>query len=55
MCYPADHNNGNYIPNWGMWFVLELEKYVKNTGDVEIWLECAKRTVDGLFFFLQKV
>lgn len=33
MCYPGDHNNGNYIPNWAMWYVLELEKYVKDTGD----------------------
>ena len=33
MCYPADHRNHNYIPNWAMWFVLELEEYLKRTGD----------------------
>ena len=33
MCYPADHWNHNYIPNWAMWFVLELEEYLKRTGD----------------------
>lgn len=53
MCYPADHNNGNYIPNWGMWFVLELEKYKKHTGDVK-FLECAKRTVYGLLSFFRR-
>ena len=21
MCYPSDHTNGNFIPNWAMWFV----------------------------------
>ena len=24
MCYPADHYDGVFIPNWAMWFVLEL-------------------------------
>ena len=33
MCYPADHRNHNYITNWAMWFVLELEEYLKRTGD----------------------
>lgn len=33
MCYPADHFDGNYIPNWAMWFVLELEDYQARTGD----------------------
>lgn len=34
MCYPADHKDGNYIPNWAMWYVLELREYLKRTGDV---------------------
>lgn len=38
MCYPADHRNHNYIPNWAMWFVLELEEYLERTGD--------RRTID---------
>ena len=25
MCYPADFGTGNFIPNWAMWLVLELE------------------------------
>lgn len=33
MCYPADHPDGNFIPNWAMWYVLELEEYVVRTGD----------------------
>ncbi len=33
MCYPADHFDGNFIPNWAMWLVLELEDYVRRTGD----------------------
>ena len=33
MCYPADHPNGLFIPNWGMWLVLELDDYAKRGGD----------------------
>ena len=27
MCYPADHADGNFIPNWAMWLILQLEEY----------------------------
>ena len=33
MCYPADHGDGTFIPNWAMWFVLQLEEYLARTGD----------------------
>lgn len=33
MCYPADHNDGVFIPNWALWFVLELEEYGERSGD----------------------
>lgn len=33
MCYPADHNDGQYIVNWPMWLVLQLEEYWKRTND----------------------
>jgi alpha-L-rhamnosidase len=33
MCYPADHDNGNFIPNWAMWFVIQLEEYLARSGD----------------------
>ena len=36
MCYPADHYNGTFIPNWGLWFVLELEEYGDRSGDSEM-------------------
>lgn len=40
MCYPADHDDGVYIPNWAMWFVVELEEYLARSGD--------RATVDAL-------
>ncbi|MCX6625222.1 MAG: hypothetical protein NTY38_30010, partial [Acidobacteria bacterium] len=36
MCYPADHANGTFIPNWTLWFVLELEEYLARSGDREM-------------------
>lgn len=33
MCYPADHNDGVFIPNWALWFILELDEYVQRSGD----------------------
>ena len=47
MCYPADHTNGTYIPNWTMWFMLELENYINRTGDTEI-IPLAKKRVYAL-------
>ena len=35
MCYPSDHNDGVFIPNWAMWFVVELEEYLARSGDRE--------------------
>ena len=40
MCYPSDHNDGIYIPNWAMWFVVELDEYLARSGD--------RATVDAL-------
>ena len=34
MCYPADPQNAEaFIPNWAMWFFLELAESVKRTKD----------------------
>jgi alpha-L-rhamnosidase len=33
MCYPADHYDGNFIPNWALWFILQLEEYQARSGD----------------------
>ncbi len=33
MCYPADHRDKAFIPNWAMWFVLQTEEYLSRSGD----------------------
>lgn len=35
MCYPSS-TDGLFIPNWVMWFVLEIAEYFKRSGDGEL-------------------
>ena len=53
MCYPADHDNGQFIPNWMMWFVLELEEYLARTGDRSL-VNDAKNMVYGALEYLRR-
>lgn len=53
MCYPSDHNDHVYIPNWTMWYILELNNYVKRTGDTDM-LAASKEKVYGLVDFFSK-
>jgi alpha-L-rhamnosidase len=50
MCYPGDHINKSYIPNWSMWFILELANYLDRTGDRET-VDLLRPRVDGLLKF----
>ncbi len=36
MCYPSDHPDGTYIPNWAMWYGVELAEYAQRSGDREL-------------------
>lgn len=51
MCYPGDHLNGNFIPNWAMWYILELEEYLARTGDRAL-IDSAKEKVYALLAYL---
>ena len=52
MCYPADHNNGNFIPQWAMWYVLEIEKYVYGNQDFEL-AERSKNLIYSLLKYFE--
>lgn len=52
MCYPGDHTDGVYIPNWAMWFVVELEEYLKRSGDIAL-VEAARDKVYRLLDFFR--
>ena len=53
MCYPADFYNGNFIPNWAMFLVLELEEYLQRTGDEE-FIKDAKDKIYALMDYFKK-
>lgn len=51
MCYPSDHNDHTYIPNWAMWYVVELGEYARRTGDRELIGQARDRVYALLDFF----
>ncbi len=51
MCYPADHPNGNFIPNWALWFVLQLEEYQARSGDRETVSRLRGRVMEVFRYF----
>ena len=36
MCYPADAMFGDFIPQWSLWLLLELENYYKRTNERDL-------------------
>lgn len=54
MCYPADFPNGNYIPSWAMFFVLQLEEYAHVRGGDPALVERLRPRVLALVDFLSR-
>ncbi len=52
MCYPADHNDGVFIPNWALWFVVQLEEYAQRSGDRET-VDALETKVEKLFAYFE--
>ena len=51
MCYPADHNDGVFIPNWSLWFILQVENYARNGGDQQLVASLEPRIKNLLGYF----
>lgn len=51
MCYPGDHPSRRFIPNWAMWYLLELYEYRERSGDVEFIAEAKPRMYALLKYF----
>ncbi len=51
MCYPSDHNDGNFIPNWAMWLVLELEDNQRRTQSADLAKRFEPRLIALLEYF----
>ena len=53
MCYPADHYDGVFIPNWAMWFVIELGEYAKRADDQTI-VQGLRGKIEKLLAFFEQ-
>lgn len=51
MCYPADHNDGVFIPNWALWFIAQIEDYAGRGGDPELIAKLEPRIEALLGYF----
>jgi len=51
MCFPGEHVT--FIPNWAMWFVIELGEYLERTGDREL-VDRAREKIYGLTRYFEK-
>ena len=51
-CFPSQHTGGLYIPNWALWFIVELESYFERTSDYSL-IEKAKDKVYGVIKFFE--
>ena len=53
-CFPAEQQSkDDYIINWAMWFLLELEEYQKRTGDGRL-AALAKEKIEKLLSFFER-
>ena len=50
MCFPAEHPSGRFIPNWSLWFVLEIAEYYKRAND-ELFIVRAKEKVYAILHY----
>ena len=53
MCYPSDHSNGVFIPNWAMWFVLQLDEYMARSNDQKMLQDLKPKVLKLLAYFDQ--
>ena len=52
MCYPSvPKGEDDYIPNWMLWYVVQLEDYLKRTGDKELVDKHKNQVYKTLKFF----
>jgi alpha-L-rhamnosidase len=51
MCYPSDHYDGNFIPQWSMWFILQVEDYAGRNDDPSLIARLKPRIEKLLHYF----
>ena len=55
MCYPSDFAKKDFfIPNWAMWYVVQLGEYLDRTGDREM-VDYAKDKIEKLYGYFESL
>lgn len=52
MCYPADFPSKEFIPNWSLWYVLELYNFKQRNGNSSL-IENSKPNIRGILEYFQ--
>lgn len=53
MCYPGEFPDGTFIPNWSLYYLLELKDYFDRTHDRSL-IDLSKDKVNGLLKYFEK-
>lgn len=53
MCYPADHYDGVFIPNWAIWFIIQVHDYASRGGDT-ILISRLKPRIEGILNYFTR-
>ncbi len=51
MVYPADIRNGNFIPNWALWFIIQVKEYADRGGDSKLVHQLKPRIMGIIDYF----
>jgi alpha-L-rhamnosidase len=54
MCYPADFYDGLFIPNWSLWFIIQIDDYVQRGGDPLLVAQLKPR-IEKLLYYFEKL
>ena len=53
MCYPAESPGRSFIPNWSLWWLLELREYFGRTGDISV-IDASRPKIRALLEWFRK-
>ncbi len=53
MCYPADFPSNEYIPNWALWYILELYRYKERNYDSSL-IKKSENNIRGILRYFSR-
>lgn len=53
MCFPAVHEDNFFIPQWSLWFIVEVQRYFNETNDIKL-VKKLKAKIYGVLSYFKK-